>query len=175
MGLEQCLTAPNGRQITLNTGLFIKNSFVAGSASPFVTIDPAHENEICAVQAASANDVDKAVKAARAAFQEPAWRNIRPGDRGALLYRLADLIDENKETLATLEAWDGGKPYSAALNEDVGEVVSTIRYNAGWADKLTGQTITKAGYDSLKFAYTIKQPIGVCAQIIPWNYPLSEL
>ena len=86
------------------------------------------------------------------------------------MYKLADLIDANKEELATLETWDNGKPYSVALNEDLGEVVSCFRYYAGWADKLHGQTIPTTGQ---KFAYTLKQPIGVCAQIIPWNYPLA--
>ena len=86
------------------------------------------------------------------------------------MYKFAQLIEENKEILATLETWDNGKPYSVALDEDLGEVASTIRYYAGWADKLYGQTISTTPQ---KFAYTLKQPIGVCAQIIPWNYPLA--
>jgi aldehyde dehydrogenase (NAD+) len=113
-------------------------------------------------------------KAARAAFGRPSWRNMRATDRDALLLRPADLIEGNKESLATLETWDNGKPYAVALDEDLGEVISTIRCYAGWADKISGQTMTKAGYEGLKFAYTIKQPIGVCAQIIPWNFPLSK-
>lgn len=86
------------------------------------------------------------------------------------MYKLAELIEANKEELATLETWDNGKPYSVALNEDLAEVASCIRYYAGWADKLYGQTISTTPQ---KFAYTLKQPIGVCAQIIPWNYPLA--
>ena len=86
------------------------------------------------------------------------------------MYKLAELIEANKEELATLETWDNGKPYSVALNEDLAEVASCIRYYAGWADKLFGQTISTTPQ---KFAYTLKQPIGVCAQIIPWNYPLA--
>ena len=86
------------------------------------------------------------------------------------MYKLAELIDANKEELATLETWDNGKPYSVALNEDLAEVAGCIRYYAGWADKLYGQTISTSPQ---KFAYTLKQPIGVCAQIIPWNYPLA--
>ena len=86
------------------------------------------------------------------------------------MYKFAELIEQNKEMLATLETWDNGKPYSVALNEDLAEVVGTIRYYAGWADKLHGQTIETTPQ---KFAYTLKQPIGVCAQIIPWNYPLA--
>lgn len=86
------------------------------------------------------------------------------------MYKFADLIEQNREILATLETWDNGKPYSVALEEDLGEVINTIRYYAGWADKLHGQTISTTPQ---KFAYTLKQPIGVCAQIIPWNYPLA--
>jgi aldehyde dehydrogenase (NAD+) len=84
--------------------------------------------------------------------------------------RLADLIEEKKEVLATIDAWDNGKPYSVALNEDLGEVVLTLRYYSGWADKTFGQTISTSPE---KFAYTLRQPIGVVGQIIPWNYPLS--
>lgn len=128
------------------------------------------ESEITSVEAASADDVDKAVRAARAAFKDPSWSELPATDRGAIMYKFADIIEANKEALATLETWDNGKPYSVALNEDLGEVVGVIRYYAGWADKLHGQTIET---NPLKFAYTLKQPIGVCAQIIPWNYPLA--
>jgi len=128
------------------------------------------ESEIATVEAASADDIDKAVAAARAAFGDPAWRELPNTDRGALMYKLADLIEENKEILATLDTWDNGKPYQVALNEDLAEVTGTIRYYAGWADKIHGSTIPTTG---AKFAYTLKQPIGVCAQIIPWNYPLA--
>lgn len=86
------------------------------------------------------------------------------------MYKFAGLIEQHAETLATLETWDNGKPYSVALNEDLGEVVYTLRYYAGWADKITGQTLPTTAQ---KFAYTLRQPIGVCGQIIPWNYPLA--
>jgi aldehyde dehydrogenase (NAD+) len=86
------------------------------------------------------------------------------------MLRLADLVEANKESLATMETWNGGKPYATALNEDVADVVETLRYYAGWADKIVGQTIP---ITPLKFAYTLKQPVGVVGQIIPWNYPLA--
>ena len=86
------------------------------------------------------------------------------------MFKFADLIEKHREVLATLETWDNGKPYSVALNEDLGEVVSVIRYYGGYADKIHGQTISTT---SQKFAYTLRQPIGVCGQIIPWNYPLA--
>ena len=128
------------------------------------------EREIASVEAASADDIDKAVKAARAAFNDPSWRDLAPTDRGALMYKFANVLEEHKETLATLETWDNGKPYSVALNEDLGEVINCIRYYAGWSDKIHGETISTT---IQKFAYTLKQPIGVCGQIIPWNYPLA--
>lgn len=121
------------------------------------------------VEAASAQDVDKAVQAARAALTGPGWGDISNTDRGMLMFKLADLIEAHQETLATLETLNGGKPYSVALGEDLAEVIATIRYYAGWADKIHGQTIPTTPQ---KFAYTLKQPIGVCGQIIPWNYPL---
>jgi aldehyde dehydrogenase (NAD+) len=86
------------------------------------------------------------------------------------MFKFAELIEKHKEVLATLETWDNGKPYSVALNEDLGEVVNVIRYYAGYADKIHGQTISTTPQ---KFAYTLRQPIGVCGQIIPWNYPLA--
>jgi aldehyde dehydrogenase (NAD+) len=86
------------------------------------------------------------------------------------MFKFADLIEKNKEVLATLETWDNGKPYTVALNEDLGEVIGVIRYYAGYADKIHGQTIST---NAQKFAYTLRQPIGVCGQIIPWNYPLA--
>lgn len=84
--------------------------------------------------------------------------------------KLADLLEQNKELLATIEAWDNGKTYMDALNGDLPDSITTIRYYAGWADKTYGQTINT---NHKKFAYTLRQPIGVVAQIIPWNYPLS--
>ncbi|CAH0053837.1 unnamed protein product [Clonostachys solani] len=165
------LTAPNGVKIDLPTGLFINNEFVKSSAGAKISsINPSNESEITSVEAASPDDIDTAVKAARAAFESPEWRDLPGTDRGELMYRFATLIDEHKETLATLEAWDNGKAYSVALNEDVGEVIKTLKYYAGWADKIHGQTIPTTPQ---KFAYTLKQPIGVCGQIIPWNFPLA--
>ncbi|KAH8727464.1 aldehyde dehydrogenase [Phaeosphaeriaceae sp. PMI808] len=164
------LTAPNNTKVTLPTGLFINNEFVKSSSGAKITsINPSDESVIAEVEAASAEDVDRAVKAARAALSSPEWGGISNTERGYLIYKLADIIEEHKEVLATLEAWDNGKAYSIALNDDLGESVAVLRYYAGWADKIHGQTIPTTPQ---KLAYTIKQPIGVCAQIIPWNFPL---
>lgn len=86
------------------------------------------------------------------------------------MLQLAELVEQHKETLATIETWDNGKPYGESLNGDVQEVLHTLRYYAGWADKIHGQTI---GTTRDKLAYTLRQPIGVVGQIIPWNFPLA--
>lgn len=119
--------------------------------------------------AASADDVNKAVQAAHAAFRAPEWKAMAATDRGVLMTKLANLMEAKKELLATIDAWDNGKSYNEALTNDLVEAITTIRYYAGWADKIHGQTISLPN----KFAYTLREPIGVVAQIIPWNYPLS--
>ncbi|OAA64325.1 Aldehyde/histidinol dehydrogenase [Niveomyces insectorum RCEF 264] len=165
------LTAPNGRTYSQPTGLFIDNEWVQSSDGGKITsINPTNEQEIVSVYAATADDVDRAVQAARRALRSPAWGDLPGSDRGKLLHRLAALVDEHRETLATIDTWDNGKPYSVALNEDMAEVAETLRYYAGFADKLFGQVIETTPD---KFAYTVREPVGVCGQIIPWNYPLS--
>lgn len=165
------LTAPNGIKWNQPTGLFINNEFVASSSGETIaSIDPATEEVITSVQAASAEDVDKAVRAAKAALKDPSWKQLSASDRGRLMTRLADLLEAKKEIFATIDAWDNGKAYQEALDVDLVEAVAVIRYYAGWADKQYGQTISTTHQ---KFAYTLRQPIGVVGQIIPWNYPLS--
>ncbi|KAM4055890.1 aldehyde dehydrogenase family protein [Hirsutella rhossiliensis] len=169
------LRVPNGVEIALPTGLFINNEFVeSSSGSKLTSISPIPSNgeEICSVEAASPADIDRAVAAARAAFETPSWRELPGGDRGALMLRLADLIEQQRETLAALETWDNGKPYLVSRDEDLAEVLACLRYYAGWADKLQGLTIPTTT-PAKKLAYTLRQPVGVCAQIIPWNYPLA--
>ncbi|KAI0019435.1 aldehyde dehydrogenase [Xylariomycetidae sp. FL0641] len=163
------LTAPNGQSWSQPTGLFINNEFVPSSGKTITTIDPATETEIATVHAASAEDVGKAVQAAHKAFKGSAWKNTSGTDRGILMAKLADLIEAKKELFATIDAWDNGKTFKETLDGDLVEAISTIRYYSGWCDKVFGQTISVPN----KFAYTIRQPIGVVGQIIPWNYPLS--
>ncbi|ETS84175.1 hypothetical protein PFICI_02200 [Pestalotiopsis fici W106-1] len=165
------LKAPNGVAWTQPTGLFIGNEFVASSSGKTIeSIDPATEAVIASVHAADSDDVDKAVKTAHAALRHPSWKDLPASDRGSLLAKLADLLEEKKELLATIDAWDNGKSYTEALETDLTEAVGVFRYYSGWADKVFGQTISTT---KQKFAYTLRQPIGVVAQIIPWNYPLS--
>lgn len=127
------------------------------------------ENTICEVEVAIAEDVDAAVKAARAAFNNPEWRDMTPEGRARLLHRVADLVEEHKENLFTLQAWDVGKLYPGSLDLESTLVVNCFRYYAGWADKIHGTTIPINGN---KFGYTLKQPVGVCGAISPWNFPL---
>ncbi|CAG8921792.1 unnamed protein product [Penicillium salamii] len=168
--MAQELIAPNGRKITLQTGLFIDNEWVGAIEGGFIeSINPTDETVITSVQAATEADVDIAVKRAQAALKHPSWADLHPSTRGSLLRRLSDLVEEHSVDLATLEAWDSGKPYSVALQEDVAEVTTCLRYFAGFADKASGEFIDGG---ALKLAYTIREPFGVCGQIIPWNYPL---
>ncbi|KAK2775100.1 hypothetical protein FQN53_003315 [Emmonsiellopsis sp. PD_33] len=168
--LSVTIIAPNGLKFEQPIGLFINNKWVKSSNDQkLVSINPATESEIVSVYAATAEDVDSAVQAARSAFDEGEWHSTEGTRRGKLLLKLADLVESKQEVLATIEAMDNGKPYSQALG-DIEEVFSVLRYYGGWADKNYGQTIeTKP----TKFTYTIREPIGVCGQIIPWNYPLA--
>ncbi|KAH8694096.1 putative betaine-aldehyde dehydrogenase [Talaromyces proteolyticus] len=169
--LKVKLTAPNGHTYIQPTGLFINNEWVPSSDGKKITsINPTNELEITSVHAASPSDVDKAVSAARAALNTSSWRDLPASDRGKLLYRLAELVEAHRTTLATIETWDNGKPFAVARDEDLTEVAETLRYYAGWADKTFGQVIDTTPD---KFAYTVREPVGVCGQIIPWNYPLS--
>ncbi|CAK7214575.1 mitochondrial aldehyde dehydrogenase [Sporothrix curviconia] len=165
------LTAPNGRSYSQPIGLFINNEWVKSSdGGKLTSINPTNETEITSVYAATAEDVDRAVTAARAALNGAAWGELPATDRGKLMHKLAELVEAHRETLATIETWDNGKPYTVARDEDLTEVAETLRYYAGYADKRFGQVIETTPD---KLAYTVREPVGVCGQIIPWNYPLS--
>ena len=150
--------------------LLIDNRFVdAVSGKTFETINPATEEPLAVVAEGDKADVDKAVNAARRAFETGAWPAMRPRDRGKLLYKVAELIDANREELAILESRDNGKPISETSNVDVPQAAEVFAYYAGWADKILGETIP---ISSDFFTYTLREPHGVCGQIIPWNFPL---
>jgi len=150
------------------TGLFINNEFVKGvDGKTFEVINPSDESVICSVHEATEKDVDIAVAAARKAF-EGSWRQVNPEQRGKLLYKLGDLFDQNLDVLAAVESLDNGKAITMAKG-DVGMCAATLRYYAGWADKIEGKVIDTT---TDTFNYTKKEPIGVCGQIIPWNFPL---
>ena len=140
------------------SGLFIDNEFVKATGGGTIeTVNPFDGSPIACVEAASEADVDKAVAAAHRAFKSPSWRALAAADRGALLFKLASLCERDAHILATIDSWDNGKPYQAAADEDIAEVIAVFRYYAGWADKVYGQTIETS---DLKFAYTRHEPIG---------------
>jgi acyl-CoA reductase-like NAD-dependent aldehyde dehydrogenase len=149
-------------------GNFIAGEFRSGPET-FTTIDPSTGAPIAEVAIASQQDIDDAVAAARAAFEGP-WRKFTGIKRGELINKLADLIAENAEELAQLESIDNGKPVKIAEIVDVGNSVRHLRYFAGWASKLEGRAIPVEAKDM--FVYTERVPVGVCAQIVPWNFPL---
>ena len=150
--------------------LLINNKWVESSAGRrFATINPATGEEICQVAEADAADVNLAVAAARAAFESRGWRRMAAAERGKLLYRLADLMEKHIDELAQLESVDNGKPLRESRRVDLPLAIACYRYFAGWADKIQGRTIPISGN---YFCYTRHEPVGVVAQIIPWNFPL---
>jgi aldehyde dehydrogenase (NAD+) len=163
--------APSALEIALpELKLLIGNRWVAGEAGrTFGTVNPSTGEEICQVAEADAEDVDKAVRAARAAFEHGPWRRMRASERGRLLSRLADLVESHADELARLESLDNGKPLSVAMAVDVPKTVACYRYFSGWADKIHGKTIP---IDGEYLCYTRHEPIGVVGQIIPWNFPM---
>ena len=159
-----------GTKRSFQTQLLIDGKFCdSRSGKTFPTVNPATEEAIADVAEGDKADIDLAVKAARRAFDSGPWRKMDARDRGRLLNRLADLVEEHIDDLAELETLDNGKPISEARNGDLPMVVDTFRYYAGWADKIHGQTIPVRGN---YFTYTRREPVGVAGQIIPWNFPL---
>ncbi len=145
----------------------------SASRQQIALINPANGEVFTHVASASEVDVDLAVKSARQAFESISWRRMRPLDRGKLLERVAQLIEENADELATLECIDNGKPKHLAAAVDVPSAADTFRYMAGWCTKLSGKTLPLSGDGSHYHAYTLRQPVGVIAAIVPWNYPLA--
>ena len=140
----------------------------AVSGKTFEVFNPATGDVIAQVAEGDAADVDLAVAAAVEAF--PKWAALPPARRSQILWRVGELIDQNARELAALESLDNGKPVALALAVDVALAAQTFRYYAGWADKLEGST-TQTNLPAMH-AYTLREPVGVCAQIVPWNFPL---
>jgi len=152
------------------TQLFINNEFVNSmSGKTFETFNPTTGEVIARVQEGDKADIDKAVTAARHAFKRGSvWRTVDASHRGRLLFKLADLIERDIDYLASLETMDNGKTFQDSI-WDMNAAIASIRYYAGWADKVHGKVIPA---DGKVFSYTRMEPIGVCGQIIPWNFPL---
>ncbi|MFN9036924.1 MAG: aldehyde dehydrogenase family protein, partial [Planctomyces sp.] len=152
------------------TGILIGDKFQpAISGRTFSTVNPATEDVICEVAEGDAADIDLAVRAARHAFDSGPWSRMDARDRGRLLTKLADLIEANFDELAALETLDNGKPIGDSRAADLPLVIDCLRYYGGWADKIQGSTIPVRGN---YFCYTRREPVGVCGQIIPWNFPM---
>jgi len=150
--------------------LLINGEWVeAASGQTFETLDPSNGKVLAVVNEAGPEDIDRAVKAARQAFENGPWRKMSASERGRLIYKLADLMEAHQEELAQLETLDNGKPINETRNADVPLAIDHIRYYAGWTTKIMGQTIPVAGN---YFNYTRHEPVGVVGQIIPWNFPL---
>ena len=155
----------------VRTRLWIGNEWAdADGGRTFQTVNPATEDVIAEVSEARAGEIDRAVAAARAAFRDPRWRRMNPHKRSRLLWRLADLVEANADELGLLETQDNGKPYFEARRIDVPSVAQTLRYYAGLADKVQGDTVPVPGPF---LNYTLREPVGVVGAIIPWNFPLS--
>ena len=141
----------------------------AKSGKTFETINPATEAVLCQIAEGDKADIDEAVKAARAAFEAGKWSAMGPHERGRMLLKVADLIDKYADELAMLESLDNGKPVTQAKNIDVRGAAGAFRYFAGWPTKIYGETNPS---DPSMFNYTLREPMGVCGLIVPWNFPL---
>jgi phenylacetaldehyde dehydrogenase len=154
--------------------LFINGEWVRSSHDARIPIyDPSTGREISSMVDASIQDVDRAVAAARIAFDDGRWSGLSPYQRERIISKLADLVEAHIPELAELESIDNGKPRSASQGYDLPKCVQTLRYMAGWATKLSGEHIEPSGMPTGAIhAYVRREPIGVAAQIVPWNFPL---
>ncbi|KAL4957588.1 aldehyde dehydrogenase domain-containing protein [Aspergillus filifer] len=160
----------NGRSISVPTGLFINGQFVdSKQGARFDVEDPATGQTLISIVEGREDDVDEAVRVARQVFDAGEWTNANPTYRGSLLSKLADLMEENKDDLIALECADTGKTVPLCSSLDLPGSIGTLRYYAGWADKVRGETSFNIPGT---FAYTRREAIGVCGQIIPWNFPM---
>src|SRR6201998_641777 len=159
------------QKVNLKPGrMLIGGKWVEGSKH-FDTINPATGEVLTQVPEASATDVDRAVEAAGRAFEDRSgpWRKLSASERGRLIWRLADLVEKNIDELAELETLDNGKPIFESRQVDIPMVVDVLRYYAGLATKIHGETVNT--FDAA-FTYTLREPVGVVGLIIPWNFPL---
>lgn len=147
----------------------------AASGKTFEVKNPANNRTIAAVAEGDKADIDRAVTAARRAFEKGPWPALTPSERGRLLWKLADLLEEHLEEFAEIESLDNGKPRAVAAVADVPLAIDMFRYMAGWATKIEGNTIPISvpyARGAEFHSYTLREPVGVVGQIIPWNFPL---
>ncbi len=177
MSAEQIQLDPNVRGFIAETRrMFIEGQWVeAASGKTFEVYNPATGEIIAHVPSADKEDIDRAVKAARRAFDEGPWSTMTTSERGRLIWKIGDLMSDHREEFAQLESLDNGKPLSVARAADVPLAADLFHYMAGWATKIEGSTIPiSVPYTpgTRYHAYTLREPIGVVGQIIPWNFPL---
>jgi phenylacetaldehyde dehydrogenase len=152
--------------------MLIDGRFVlAASGKSFPVYNPATGEVVAHVPEAEQEDVDRAVAAARHAFDDGPWSKVSTSQRGQLIWKLADLLEANLEEFAEIESLDNGKPFSVARAADLPLSIDMLRYMAGWATKISGSTLNFSNPGAFH-SYTMREPIGVVAQIIPWNFPL---
>jgi phenylacetaldehyde dehydrogenase len=162
------------RALARKPALFINNEWVASSHGATLMVeDPSSGREVGRIADASDADVDRAVAAARAAFDDGRWSNLPPKVRERTINKLADLLEAHTAEFAELEAIDNGKPVGMATMVDIPGAVDHLRYMAGWASKLGGELLEPQGLPrGTVFSYVSREPVGVAAQIVPWNFPL---
>ena len=154
--------------------LFINNQWVVASGATIPVEDPSTGRIISQIADATDAEVDRAVEAARTAFDDGRWSDLPPMRRERILHRLADLLEAHADEFAELEAIDNGKPRDMAAKGDVPGSIATIRYAAGWASKLAGEMIEPAAMPrGAVHAYVRREPVGVAVLIVPWNFPLA--
>ena len=157
-----------------SAGMLIDGKLVqAASGKTFPVYNPATGTVIANVPEGDKPDVDLAVAAARKAFDDGVWARIGPSGRGKMLWKIADLIERDLEELAELESIDNGKPYAVAASPTCRSPVDMFRYMAGWATKITGSTLPLS-LPGEYLSYTVREPVGVVGQIIPWNFPAAD-
>jgi aldehyde dehydrogenase (NAD+) len=162
---------PAATKVSVKPGkLLIDGQWIDGSKK-FNTINPATEEVLTEIAEASATDVDRAVEAARRAFEDRngPWRKLSASERGRLIWKLADLVEKNIDELAELETLDNGKPIFESRYVDMPMVIDVLRYYAGLATKIHGETVNTF---ETAFTYTLREPVGVVGLIVPWNFPL---
>ena len=172
--VEDITISPKIRQfVTANRRMLIDGNWVnAKSGDTFHVYNPATGEVMAHIAAGDHADIDLAVRAARRAFEGGPWSRMTHSERGKLIWKLADLIEENLEEFAQIESLDNGKPLSVARVADIPLAIDLFRYMSGWTSKIEGQTISLSNLGQEYFAYTLREPVGVVGQIIPWNFPL---
>ena len=148
---------------------FIDGAYAQSAGGAKIEVrSPAFGELIATVPDATAEDVDRAVAAARASFESKSWRSKDPSEKELILWRLAGLMEQHKDELAALESMENGKTLREALRADVNPGIDAVRYYAGWVRRIYGETIP---VDGAFLNYTLREPVGVVGAIVPWNYP----